>query len=64
MTESEAAKDRVDALTDAVGAALDDLLGPTPTVFVEEQAEPKSPSDENEAMAHLYRSPSRLYGLG
>lgn len=64
MADGETTKRTVDPLTDAVDAALDELLGPTPTAFVEEQAVPKSPSDENEAMAHLYRSPSRLYGLG
>lgn len=58
------AEERADDLTDAVGAALDDLLGPAPTDLVEEQPEPTDPGDENEAMAHLYRSPSRFYGLG
>jgi hypothetical protein len=52
------------ALRDAVDRALDDLLGPPPTELVEEQHEPRDPSSENEAMAHMYRAPFRLYGLG
>jgi hypothetical protein len=53
-----------DGFSGAVDAALDDLLGPVPTDLVEEQPEPDDPADENEAKAHLYRSPSKLYGLG
>ena len=49
---------------EAVDKALDALLGQSPTELVEEQPEVKDPSDENEAMAHLYRAPSRFYGLG
>ena len=56
--------DDAPALREAVDRALDDLLGAQPTELVEERSEPKDPSDENEAMAHLYRAPSRFYDLG
>lgn len=53
-----------EALEATVSAALDDLLGAAPSELVEERPEPDDPSVENEAMSHLYRSPSRFYGLG
>lgn len=57
-------EDRDEQLLGAVDAALDELLGPEPTDFVEERPETTDPSVEDEAKAHLYRSPSRFYGLG